>query len=331
MASGNGVKVVLTAVIGNLFITVIKFIGWFFSSSPSLLAEAIHSLADTFNQILLFIGMKQSNKKYSRDLPTGSGGARYLWNLISAVGIFFIGFGVTFYHGIHSLLQGHFEVGPISYVGIIVLTVSFIIEFYVLIGAYKEVKLQKGNRDYLTFIKESDDPTIVAVLLEDGVAVLGVVLALIGIIMGQVFQNSLFDIIVSLIISFLLALLAVLLGVMNSKLLIGKSLSVHKEEQINKFILNQPEIDKVLKLSTRVLGAGQVRLSLEVEIHGESIIDYKMLDLESQDIKNGANPAKVLVKSSERMVRITGNVVNELQKRIHSEFPELSIIDFEIT
>jgi zinc transporter 9 len=105
--AGSGVKVVIAAVAGNSFITVIKFIGWFFSRSPSLLAESIHSLADTFNQILLLIGMNQSHKKATRDLPTGSGNARYLWNLISAVGIFFLGFGITAYHGLHALFEGH--------------------------------------------------------------------------------------------------------------------------------------------------------------------------------------------------------------------------------
>ena len=91
--AGSGIKIVVSAIAGNSFITVIKFIGWFFSQSPSLLAEAIHSVADTLNQILLLIGLKQSEAESSREHPLGVGEARYLWNLISAVGIFFLGFG----------------------------------------------------------------------------------------------------------------------------------------------------------------------------------------------------------------------------------------------
>jgi zinc transporter 9 len=310
--AGSGVKVVVSAIAGNSFITVIKFIGWFVSQSPSLLAEAIHSLADTLNQILLFIGLKTSEKEPTRDMPTGSGGSRYLWNLISAVGIFFLGFGVTAFHGMHGLISGHYDPRPISWIGIGVLIVSLIIEMYVLIQAYKEVKIQKGNRGFVDFFKESDDPTIVAVLLEDGVAVLGVLMALVGIILGHVFGNALFDIIASLIIALLLGFLAIALGVINSKLLIGKS------------------VTRIETLSTKIIGAGKVRLSVEVELNGDALIDHNALNNDIKGIETGEEIAKVLHNSNKRMVRITGNTINEIELKIVEKFPEVSIIDFEV-
>jgi zinc transporter 9 len=323
-------KVVVSAIAGNGVITVLKFGAWIVSASPSLLAEAIHSLADTFNQILLLVGMRQSIEERSTELPTGSGGARYLWNLISAVGIFFIGFGVTFYHGINSLMQGNYEVGPISWLVIIVLLISLAIELYVFIQAHKEVKLQKGSKSFYEFMNTSDDPTIVAVWLEDGVAVVGILFALSGVALGQIFQNALFDIIASIGISFLLGFMAVLLGVINSKLLIGKSADVTKVEEFKKFINSQPEVQNVVEISTKVLGANQVRLSVEVELIGEKIIDYQALEDDARKISEGNPVQKVLIKSSNRMVRLTGNTINKLELAIQEKFPEIIIIDFEV-
>ncbi len=328
--AGSGVKVVVAAISGNSFITVIKFIGWFFSRSPSLLAEAIHSLADTLNQILLLIGLKQSEKDASRDHPVGVGEARYLWNLISAVGIFFLGFGVTAYHGLHALISPHAEVGPVSWLGIGVLVVSFIIEFYVFLQALKEVKAQKGQRSYLEFIRQSDDPTIIAVLLEDGVAVLGVLLALTGIILGQVFGSVLFDIAASLGIALLLGLMAVLLAFVNGKLLIGKSVAIHQEEEIRTFIMGLKEIETIEKMHTQILGAGQIRLSLEVDLYGEALIDPRILSEDAKKINAGESAIKILQKSSERMVRLTAHQINLLEAEIQQKFPEITIVDFEI-
>jgi zinc transporter 9 len=328
--AGGGIKVVVSAIAGNSFITVIKFIGWFVSQSPSLLAEAVHSLADTLNQILLLVGLKTSKKGPTRENPTGSGGSRYLWNLISAVGIFFLGFGVTAFHGMHGLISGHYEPNPISWIGIGVLVVSLIIEMFVLIQAYNEVKLQKGNTSYLDFFVESDDPTLVAVLLEDGVAVLGVILALLGIVLGHVFGNALFDILASLVIALLLGFMAVALGILNSKLLVGKSVTIHKEETIKSFVESRKEVTSVEAISTRIIGAGKIRLSLEVELSGSALINQEVIKEDVKKVEQGESLTKIIHKSNERMVRITGNTINEIELAIVEAFPEVVIIDFEV-
>ena len=110
MNSKDGsVKVVVTAIVVNFFVTLAKSIGWVFSPNPSMLAEAIHSFADTANQSLVYLGITISKKAATREFPTGYGQARYLWNLISASGIFFIGFGVTVYHGVTALISPHHD------------------------------------------------------------------------------------------------------------------------------------------------------------------------------------------------------------------------------
>lgn len=328
MAAG-GTKVVLQAIFGNGFITILKFFGYFVTASPSLMAEAVHSMADTFNQILLYIGMRQAKGKPTREYSTGYGGASYVWNLVSAVGIFFLGFGITFYHGIHSLIEPH-GTPVVSWIGIGVLIISFIIEMWVLFGAIKEVNRQRGSMSYLQFFRESDDPTVLAVLLEDGIAVLGVVLAMFGLVIGQVTGSAIFDSIIAIIISLLLGFLAIALGVINGKLLMGKSVPIHKEEDIKNFIEAFPQVHHIEKINTKIIGAGKVRLSVEVKFHGERLIDENILKQDQKDLESGQSPHKVLINACERMVRITGREINQMELEIHRVFPEVAIIDFEV-
>ena len=142
MSSKDGsVKVVVTAVVVNFFVTLAKSVGWMISMSPSMLAEAIHSFADTANQLLVYVGIRISRKGPTREYPAGYGQARYLWNLISASGIFFIGLGVTIYHGNSSLINPYEDV-QISYgLGIVIL--FFLVEGYAFLLLVKKSMLKR--------------------------------------------------------------------------------------------------------------------------------------------------------------------------------------------
>lgn len=327
--AGGSQSVVLAAVGGNSVITILKFGGWFFSRSPSLLAEAIHSLADTVNQFLILIGIRQSLKAVGLS-PTGQGMARYTWGLVSAMGIFFVGFGVTAYHGMHALLHPHAGEVQWSWVGFSVLVVSFIIEFYVLVMAYVEVKKQKGNKSFVQHFLESDDPTSTAILLEDGIAVLGVIVALFGNIFGYLTQSHALDAVASLIVALLLGVMAVLLALVNGKLLIGVPTDLAKEVEIKKFVEGLKYVKSVEHFQTKVLGASRLRLSLELELIGETFIDQAQLSYDVKDIEKGQDPAKILTKSSARMIRIVGQKINEMELAIQEKFPQITIIDFEV-
>ncbi|MCB0413076.1 MAG: cation diffusion facilitator family transporter, partial [Bdellovibrionales bacterium] len=284
--SESTVKVVLSAVLGNGLITLAKFIGWFLTASPSLLAEAIHSGADTANQVLLFIGIKHGEGKVSTKYPFGQGSARYLWNLISAVGIFFLGFGVTAYHGIHSLLtldQNPYT--PIHPVAIYILLFAMCIEGYVFLMALKEVKSKKGKDSYYQYLQHSDDPTSLAVLLEDGIAVLGVIFALVGIYISEVYQSAIPDSIAAIVIAFLLGFMAIALAYINSRLLIGRSISVSDERRIRRFLMRQAEVERVAQLKTLIVGAGKIRLTCELEFHGGFFIDREQIKQDADRIK----------------------------------------------
>ncbi|MCB0392643.1 MAG: cation diffusion facilitator family transporter, partial [Bdellovibrionales bacterium] len=317
--------------IGNGVITVAKFIGWFFFFFPSILAEAIHSVADTFNQILLFIGVKHGQALESEKYPFGQGSARYLWNLISAVGIFFLGFGITAYHGFHSLitLNEHPYETP-SLVGTFILIIALIVEGYVFLVALKEVNTKRQRLGFFEYLNQSDDPTTIAVLLEDGIAVLGVLLALSGLWISKFFQSALPDAITAIIIAFLLGFMALALAYINGRLLIGYAAPKTSEAMIRKFLQQQPEVEKIVKLKTLILGPERVKLTIELELHGTAFIDRQQIINDSEKIKNGEEPTPILFDTSERMIRLIGKGINKLEKRIYSRFPSIVAIDLEV-
>lgn len=331
MAGEATTKVVLSAVAGNSVITVAKGFGWLATGSPSMLAETIHSLADTFNQMLLYVGIRHGDVGPSRGFPLGQAGARYLWNLISAMGIFFIGFGVTLYHGIHSLLHAHevTEFG-INWVPIGILVFAFVVEGYVLLIALKGVNEQRGEMGLVAYLKQSDDPTAVAVLFEDAIAVLGVVLALIGIVVSNVFHTALPDAIASILIGVLLGVMAVILAVANGRLLLGRAADHQLEGEIRELIASHPSVESVEHLSTRVVGPSMLRVSCELEFHGSALIDREQFERDVQEIRDGGDPAPILVDAAGRVVRRMGTEINSLEKAIRERYPQVVVIDLEV-
>ena len=331
MASGSS-KVVLTAIGGNSLITVAKFIGWFFTHSPSMLAESVHSLADTLNQILLMVGIVKSKSGPSKLFPWGTGKARYVWNLISAMGIFFLGFGFTTYHGVHSLL--HPTDAPSAAnaltISVGILVFSLIIEGYALYVALKEAAAQKGNASWKSYFLESDDPTVVGVVFEDAVAVIGVLIALTCIIVSKLFNFQSADAIGSIVIGVLMGFMALYLALINSRLLIGARAGEVKEEEIKKFLNSLNYIENVAKLEAVTIGTGQIHLSVDLEFEAQYLIDKDQLNKEVADIKSGESPAPILVKASSRMIRIVGEKINQLEKEIKSKFPSVMTVDIEI-
>lgn len=296
-----------------------------------MLAETIHSLADTANQILLYVGLKHSTHGPTKEHPWGYGNARYLWNLISAMGIFFIGFGVTTYHGVHSLLNLEEYKNPNLTIPLVVLTFAFIVEGYVLYVAYKSIKEKKGDHSFTKYIQKGDDPTAVAVFLEDGIAVLGVVIALSGIWLSRLMQNNMPDAIASIIIGCLLGFLAFILIRSNARLLMGAAADPKLEGQMKDFLQKHKSVEKITRFRTEILGPGRLRLAAEVEFHGESLINREQIVKDAERIRNGeVDPVPVLMETSDRMVRTLGKFINELEAELKSNFPQLDIIEIEV-
>lgn len=323
-------RVVKIALLSNFSVTVVKFIGWIFTSSPSLLAEAMHSLADTFNQCLLLIGVRTSQ-------APNKGSMQFLFNFTSALGVFVLGGIATIYHAIHDI----FEPAPIQtsnnlfYLGVGIIIFSFIVEGYSCIAAVRQVYKQKGNRSLISFLSESDDTTLVGIFLEDSAALLGLVIALIGMITSKVTGSNIPDIVAAITIGLMMGFIAIVLTINNSRLLIGKSLSDERMKEISDMIESTLLVDKVKIITTEIIGTNKVNLYCSVEINGSALITNAEVieDIAEikEDLNDGETIAPIIVDMCDRTVRKLGLKIQELELEIKKEFPEIHSIDLEVS
>lgn len=331
MWDDSSISAVLVAIVGNGLVTIAKFLGWGISQSPSMLAEGVHSMADTLNQVLLLVGIGHGAGRATKEFPFGKGRARYIWNLVSAVGIFFVGFGFTTWHGVSQLISAR-ATDPVhdGWLPLVILLLSFCIEGYTLLIAVRSVNDARGDESFWAFIRHGDDPTGVAVLLEDSIAVLGVAVAFIGIAVSRYTQSPVPDALASIFIGCLLGLMAVVLAVANGRILMGASVGTDREQEIREFLEALPAIERVTSLKTAVMAPGNVRLAAELEFHGSTFIDRHMIERDADRIREGEDPTPVLFETAERMVRVMGREINRMEAQIRQQFPEITYIDLEV-
>jgi len=268
--SHGSTKAVLTALAGNSLVTIAKFFGFFVSGSSALLAEAVHSLADTANQALLYLGLRRSQRKADKQHHFGYGQERYFWNLVSAVTIFFLGCAYTIMHAVHQLQEAHQP--ELSWVPFMIIGLAFIAEGYSLLVALTEFKRQaaEAEKSLRLYFVETRDPTTLAVLIEDAVAVLGLIVALIGMGLAAWTGSAVFDGIAAICIGLLMGALAVFLASMNRKYLLNRS-----DDDVNMIAARAWQADgrvqHVQRVNSIVLSPEDTLLMAEVELREESI------------------------------------------------------------
>ncbi|HQZ13306.1 MAG TPA: cation diffusion facilitator family transporter [Devosia sp.] len=221
MSSQSGSKLVIyAALVGNFLIAVTKFVAAFFTGSSAMISEGIHSLVDTGNEILLLYGLNRAARRPDEGHPFGYGREVYFWTFIVAVLVFALGGGFSIYEGVQHLSDG----GPMTdpTVNYIVLAVSFLFEVVSWTVALREFNRQKGALGYFAAMRRSKDPTTFTVLLEDSVALLGLVTAFVGIFIAHQMESHVPDAIASIIIGLLLTATAAFLARESKALLVGE-------------------------------------------------------------------------------------------------------------
>lgn len=278
-------KAVTFAIIGNGIITVSKFFAAVVTGSASMMNETVHSLMDTVNQLFLFFGLSQSARPADSTHAFGHGQKKYLWNLWSAIGLFSIGAGLGLSHAWHSWHEmgsvepvtsvtfGSFSFHP-AWISFVVLGFALIVEVLVLWVAGTEfVKRMRddGESSVVRYILKSDDPTLTAVVLEDSVAVLGLLLAATGIGLSLWLNDPVWDILFSVLIAFVLGAVAVLLGAINMKYL--TAVRDHDAETIfEKIVTDHPQIERYHDLRSVIVDNNHTVLVAEVELREESLL-----------------------------------------------------------
>lgn len=327
VAAAASLSSVIAALAGNTFVTIIKLFAFLMSGSPAMLSEAIHSFADTGNQLLLFIGLKRGQRAADDRFHYGYGGERFIFGILSAAGIFFIGCGITLYHGVTSLVSPH-ESNP-SALTFIVLAASFVIEGAVLLFAIHSISRQRGDMPFWRYVRERADPAAVAILLEDGAAVLGVTLAAIGIAASYFTKSPLFDSIASLVIGVLLGGIAFLLVTENRELLLGRAVPEGIEEKFVDIVLDHPSVRSVRDIKTRELTPETYILKAEITFDNDYI---------AEKLDAACALTELSFEKRERAMRRVSAIVTDLiateifalEVRIREVIPQAKHIDIEV-
>ena len=262
MASGSK-KVIYAAMIGNGLIAIAKFVGASITGSAAMLSEGIHSLVDTGNQGLLLYGIARSKRPADEKHPFGYASEIYFWAFIVAILIFSIGAGISIYHGIEKVLHPHPVADPtINYV---ILILAMMFEGVAWWIAYKEFNLMRGKKGLFEAVRESKDPTVFTVLFEDTAAMLGLLVALIGIWVSVTFNLPVIDGVASIIIGIILAGTALLLALETKGLLIGESAAPEIVDDIKKLVSEYDAIIGLNEIRTLHRGPNDVLLALSVD------------------------------------------------------------------
>jgi len=248
----DSVKSIIFALCANLAIAVSKLIAANVTGSGSMMAESIHSLADTGNQLLLLLGIKHAKRPPSPDYPLGFGKAVYFWSFIVALMLFSMGGAFSIYEGFHKF--HHPESLNYPYIAIGVILFSVIAESVSMWGCLREVNKERRGRTLKQWFKETRQSDLLVVFGEDLAALLGLCFALIAITLTIFTGNPVYDALGSISIGVLLVVIAFLIGIEVQALLIGQSVEPEQRVRMLKFLETQAEIDQVFNLLTLQLG-----------------------------------------------------------------------------
>ena len=248
----DSLKSIIFALCANLTIAVSKLIAAAVTGSGSMMAESIHSLADSGNQLLLLLGIKHAKRPPSPDYPLGFGKAVYFWSFIVALMLFSMGGVFSIYEGFHK--WHHPEPLTYPYIAIGVILFSIIAESVSMWGCLREVNKERRERTLRQWFKETRQSDLLVVFGEDFAALLGLCFALIAIVLTLITGSPAYDAMGSISIGVLLVVIALLIGIEVQALLIGQSVEPEKRVQMLKFLETQAEIDQVFNLLTLQLG-----------------------------------------------------------------------------
>ena len=272
VSSHGGTKAVVAALAANAFIAVTKFGAWALTGSASMLAEGVHSVADTGNQILLLIGGRSAKKEASEEHPFGYGRARYINAFLVAIILFSLGGLFALYEALHKYEEvagGHpneLLEGPWWWVPLVVLAAAIIAESFSFRTAIKESIPVKGRQTWARFIKTSKSPELPVILLEDFAALLGLIFALMGVGMTLVTHNGLWDVAGTALIGLLLILVAITLAIETRSLLLGEAATPEAVEAIRDALAGADGVGRVIHLKTLHLGPDEVLVAAKIAV-----------------------------------------------------------------
>ncbi len=301
MATDGGTKAVVAALLANTGIAITKFIAFFLTGYSSMLAEAIHSVADSGNQGLLLLGGKQSRKEATEEHPFGYGRERYVYSFIVAIVLFSVGglFALyEAYHKYHEVHAGHAEIGDgwQRFVPLAVLLAAIVMEGLSLRTAIREADKIKGEANFAQFIRRAKQPELPVILLEDFAALLGLAFAFLGVTLMLVTGNQYFDVAGTALIGVLLVCVAVVLAIETKSLLLGESAGRDVRAAISSALSGTPGVDRIIHMKTMHLGPEELLVAAKIAVapgsSAAAVADT--IDAAERAIRSSASTAQVI-------------------------------------
>ncbi len=293
MAATGGTRTIVTALIANFTIAIAKFFGFVITSSSAMLAEAVHSLADTSNQALLLLGKKRSKKSPSDERPFGFGRERFFWAFVVSLVLFSLGSMYAVYEGIEKIRHPH-EIESLWW-ALAILLFAMVMEAYAFQTAVKESRFYKGDHSWKSFIRRSRIPELPVVLLEDFGALMGLVFAFVCVLIADVTGNAVWDGIGTLSIGILLGLIAIILAIETKSLLIGEGALPEQSMRIENAITSSPEVSSLIDIRTEYLGPETLLVAAKIEFSEKS---------SSPDISNDVDNIEKRIREVEPLAKI---------------------------
>ena len=264
MSTEGGKKAIIAALMANIGIAISKFVAFIFTGSSSMLSEAIHSVADSSNQVLLLVGNKRSQKPADEKHPFGYGRRRFVYGFIVAVVLFLIGGLFSLYEGLHKWQDPE----PLNdwWIAVLVLVIAIGLETVSFRTALREANKSRGKRSLANFVKDSRQPELPVILLEDAGALVGLVFALIGVGMAVITGDGRWDAVGAMAVGTLLVVIAIFLAMEMATMLVGESALPEEVAAIRAALESAPLVERVIHLRTVHVGPDELLVAAKIAI-----------------------------------------------------------------
>ena len=294
MSASGGSRAIIAAFLANVGIAITKFIAWALSGSSSMLAEGVHSLADSGNQLLLLLGNKRAKRSADAEHPFGYGRVRYVYAFVVAIVLFSVGGVFSIYEGIAKIREPH----PLElwWLPLVVLAIAIVLESISLRTAVRESRPLKGRRSWGRFIKEAKAPELPVVLLEDFAALVGLVIAFAGVGLTVLTGNSVFDGVATVMIGALLIVVAFVVGIEVKSLLVGEGASEEDVAKIEAALLASKDVGRIIHMRTLYLSPDEFLVGAKIDISPTATMQEVsvIVNLAERRIRQAVPAAKVI-------------------------------------
>ncbi|WP_422753251.1 cation diffusion facilitator family transporter [Micromonospora sp. WMMD708] len=294
MSANGGTKAIIAALLANIGIAITKFIAFLLTSSSSMLAESIHSVADSGNQALLLLGGKRAKRAATPEHPFGYGRERYIYAFIVSIVLFSLGGLFALYEAWHKAADPH-PITSWQWVPVTVLLAAIVMEGFSFRTAIKESNHTRGSQSWVNFIRRAKAPELPVVLLEDFGALVGLVLALFGVGMTLITGNGMWDAAGTAMIGILLVIIAIVLAIETKSLLLGEGADPADLAAIERAVTDGPEVERIIHMKTLYLGPEELMVAAKIGVPAwES----------AEELARGINAVEARIRASVPIARV---------------------------